>query len=139
MRPGLAVRRCQNRETYHMLREVWNKAVLKQEAKVFFSPAFAECIYTLSSWLPLVHFPLETFSICHAHMQKKNQNPGDSTPIPEKNLHLSLTVFSKTFIKETEERGGTQARCFLAFHTRNRSQQDHKCLGWQREGDSVSP
>ena len=80
-RPGLAMRHCQNKETCHVLGEVWNKAVLKQEAEVFFSLVFAKCIYTWSSWPPLVQTSLG--NIFHLSCSHAKKTPGDSIPIPE--------------------------------------------------------
>lgn len=58
VRPLLAMRHYQNKEICHVLGEVQNKAVLKQEAEVFSSPVFAKCIYTWSTWLPLLQTSL---------------------------------------------------------------------------------
>lgn len=120
-----------------MLREVWNEAPLKQEAEVFFSLAFAKCIYTWSSWPPLVQTSLgNIFHLSCSHAKSPLEIPLPSL----KGTSLCLLQLSARFLLKSQvEWGKTQSRCFLTFHTKSWSQQDHKCLGWQRERDSVSP
>lgn len=99
VRPGLATSRCQNKKPCHVLGEVWNKAVLKQEAEVVFSLAFAKCIYTRSSWPPLVQTSLgNIFHLSCSHVKKTLEIP---PPSLKRSRSLSLTAFCKTFIKET--------------------------------------
>lgn len=82
VRPGLAMRHSQNKKKKsHVFGEVQNKAVLKKKAKVFFCPVFAKCIYTWSTWLPLVQTSLG--SISHlSWSQAKKKKPWRFHPHP---------------------------------------------------------
>lgn len=101
-RPELATRHCQNKKTCHVLREVWNKTGLKQEAEVFFFSCTCqvhlhmEFLAATCVDFPRKHFP-SVILTCE-------RNPGDSTPIPEMEPLFVFTVFSKPFIKEVGRR-----------------------------------
>lgn len=87
----------------HVLREPWNKAVLKQEAEVFFSLEFAKCIYTWSSWPPLVQTSLgNIFHLSYSHEKETLEIP---PPFLKRSLSVSLRAFRESFIKEIR-RGG---------------------------------
>lgn len=102
-----------------------------------FSLAFAKCIYTWSSWPPLMRTSLRNiFHLSCSHAKKKLEIP---PPSLKWNLSLFLTASSKTFIKETVKMGKKrQTRCFLTFHTKSCSQQDHEGLECQGEGFSFT-
>jgi len=106
-RPRLAIRHCQNKGMCHVLREAWNKAVLKQEAEVFFSLEFAKCIYTWSSWPPLVQTSLgNIFHLSYSHEKETLEIP---PPFLKRSLSVSLRAFREPFIKEIR-RGGQKGR-----------------------------
>lgn len=127
----------QNKEICHALGEVQKNAVLKKEAKVCFCPVFAKCIYTWRTWLPLVQTSLGRIS----HLSWSHaKNPWRFHPHPWNGMSLCLLQLSAwLLLKRQRGEEKMQTRCFLAFHIKSCSHQDHKCLRWQRERDSVSP
>lgn len=83
---------------------------LSRRLRCFFSFVFAKCIYTWSSWLPLVQTSLgNIFHLSCSHAKKKNPTLEIPPPSLKWSFSLSLTAFSKTFIKETG-RGGKKCR-----------------------------
>lgn len=87
----------------------------------------------------LCRLPLEAFSICHAHMQKKNQ-PWRFHPHPWNGRSLCLLQLSaRLLLKRQKGEEKMQTRYFLVFRTKSCSEEDHKCLRWQRERDLISP
>lgn len=76
-------------------------------------------------------FPRKHFPSVMLTCKKKLEIP---PPSLKWNLSLFLTASRKTFIKEIVKRGKKrQTRCFLTFHTKSCSQQDHKGLECQGE------
>lgn len=135
VRPGLAMRHYHNKEVSHVLGALMQLSSRRPRY-------FSSCIYQ-------VHLHMECLAATCADFLWKNfpsvmftckKKPWRFHPHHWNGTSFCLLQLSaRLLLKRQRGEEKMQTRFFLAFHIKSCSQQDHKCLRWQRERDSVSP